>query len=142
MLQSWWPRRWSRTGFFSALEPAIHALGISQAFAGLVVVAIAGNAIENVVGIQLAYRNQADFALSGIIQNPLQVALVLVPALALVSLLTGTTLTLVFAPLLVMAIAITENRGGVHRLRRGGDLARRCHPHRPYAIVATTFWWG
>jgi Ca2+:H+ antiporter len=52
----------------TALEPAIEALGISQAFAGLVIVAIAGNAIENVVGIQLAARGQADFAMSVIIQ--------------------------------------------------------------------------
>jgi Ca2+:H+ antiporter len=37
-----------------ALQPAIEALGISQAFAGLVVVAIAGNAVENVVCIRLA----------------------------------------------------------------------------------------
>ena len=38
--------------FVSALEPAMEALNISQAFAGLVVVAVAGNAIENIVGIQ------------------------------------------------------------------------------------------
>ena len=42
--------------FVAALEPAMHAFGISEAFAGLVIVAIAGNAIENVVGIQLAAR--------------------------------------------------------------------------------------
>src|SRR5947207_738079 len=58
--------------FVHALEPAIETLHISQAFAGLVVVAIAGNAIENVVGIQLAARNQADYALSVIINSPLQ----------------------------------------------------------------------
>jgi Ca2+:H+ antiporter len=104
--------------FVSALEPAIDALGISQAFAGLVVVAIAGNAIENVVGIQLAYRNKADFALAVIIQSPLQVALVLAPALVLLSFFTATAFTLVFAPLEgVVLIAL-------------------------YAVIATTFWWG
>ncbi|CCI53134.1 hypothetical protein [Nostocoides jenkinsii] len=36
--------------FVSALEPAMASFGISEAFAGQVVVAIAGNAIENVVG--------------------------------------------------------------------------------------------
>ena len=34
--------------FVNALEPTIHTLHISQAFAGLVIVAIAGNAVENV----------------------------------------------------------------------------------------------
>ena len=40
-------------GFVTALTPAIGALHLSQTFAGLVVVAIAGNAVENVVGIRL-----------------------------------------------------------------------------------------
>ncbi len=44
-----------------------------MAFAGLVVVAIAGNAIDNVVDIQLAARDQADYAVSVILQSPLQV---------------------------------------------------------------------
>ncbi|MBV9240765.1 MAG: sodium:proton exchanger, partial [Acidobacteria bacterium] len=38
--------------FVDALQPAMAALGISEAFAGLVVVAVAGNAIENLIGIQ------------------------------------------------------------------------------------------
>src|SRR3954464_15140360 len=83
--------------FVSALEPAIDALGISQAFAGLVIVAIAGNAVENVVGIQLALRNRNDYALSVILQSPLQVALALTPALVLLShVVGGAILTLVF----------------------------------------------
>ncbi|HET8806416.1 MAG TPA: calcium/proton exchanger, partial [Gaiellales bacterium] len=93
--------------FVTALQPAINSLHMSQAFAGLVVVAIAGNAIENVVGIQLAMRNQADYALSVIINSPLQIALVLAPALVLLSLATATTLTLVFAPMLVAAVVVT-----------------------------------
>jgi Ca2+:H+ antiporter len=128
--------------FVSALEPAIAALGVSQAFAGLVIVAIAGNAIENVVGIQLAYRNQADFAMSVIIQSPLQVALVLAPVLVLLSLFTATTLTLVFAPLLVMAVAVAVLAtafivfDGESTWLEGVTLIAL------YAIIATTFWWG
>jgi Ca2+:H+ antiporter len=128
--------------FVHALEPAIDALGISQAFAGLVIVAIAGNAIENVVGIQLAYRNQADFAMSVIIQSPLQIALVLAPALVLLSLLTATTLTLVFAPMLVVAVAVTVIAvafivfDGESTWLEGVTLIAL------YAIIATAFWWG
>ena len=36
--------------FVGALGPAIDTLGVSEAFAGLVIVAIAGNAVENVTG--------------------------------------------------------------------------------------------
>jgi len=128
--------------FVHALEPAIDALGISQAFAGLVIVAIAGNAIENVVGIQLAYRNKADFAMSVIIQSPLQIALVLAPVLVLLSLLTATTLTLVFAPMLVVAVAVTVIAvafvvfDGESTWLEGVTLIAL------YAIIATAFWWG
>jgi Ca2+:H+ antiporter len=128
--------------FVHALEPAIDALGISQAFAGLVIVAIAGNAIENVVGVQLAWKNRADFAMSVIIQSPLQVALVLAPALVLLSLLTATTLTLVFAPMLVVAVCVTVVAvafvvfDGESTWLEGSTLIAL------YAIIATAFWWG
>jgi len=128
--------------FVYALEPAIDALGISQAFAGLVIVAIAGNAIENVVGIRLAHRNKADFAMAVIIQSPLQIALVLAPALVLLSFLTATTLTLVFAPMLVVAVAVTVIAvafvvfDGESNWLEGVTLIAL------YVIIATAFWWG
>src|SRR5579883_698185 len=58
--------------FIAALTPAIHALHISQGFTGLVIVALAGNAVENVVGIQFAARNQPDFAISVILNSSLR----------------------------------------------------------------------
>jgi Ca2+/H+ antiporter len=128
--------------FVYALEPAIETLGISQAFAGLVVVAIAGNAVENVIGIRLAYLNRADYALSVVINSPLQVALVLAPVLVLLSFLTATTLTLVFAPMLVMAVAITVLAvtfivfDGESTWLEGATLIAL------YAIIAAVFWWG
>jgi Ca2+:H+ antiporter len=50
--------------FIAALDPAVADLGISKAFAGLVIVAIAGNAVENVVGIVLAAKGHPDLAIS------------------------------------------------------------------------------
>jgi len=128
--------------FVTALQPAINSLHMSQAFAGLVVVAIAGNAIENVVGIQLAMRNQADYALSVIINSPLQIALVLAPALVLLSLATGTVLTLVFAPMLVAAVVVTVLIvslivfDGESNWLEGATLIGL------YVIIAAVFWWG
>ena len=61
--------------FVEALEPAIEALHISQAFAGIVVVAIAGNAVENVAGIRLAAKNRPDYAMSVILNSSLLIAL-------------------------------------------------------------------
>ncbi len=45
--------------FVSSIDPAVEALGISKAFTGLVIVAIAGNAVENIVGIQLALKRRS-----------------------------------------------------------------------------------
>jgi Ca2+:H+ antiporter len=128
--------------FVAALTPAMDAVHISQAFAGLVVVAIAGNAVENVVGIQLAARNQADYALSVILQSPLQIALVLAPVLVLVAPLVGASFTLVLSPLLVVALVLSVvitvlvvNDGESNWLEGASLLVL-------YALLATAFWWG
>jgi len=93
--------------FVHALEPTIHQLHISQAFAGLVIVAIAGNAVENVAGIYLAYRGQADLAISVVKNSVSQVAAFLYPVLVLVSLLTATQLTFALPPLYIGALFVT-----------------------------------
>ena len=49
-------------------------LHISPVFSGLVIVAIAGNAVENVVGIQLARAGRSEYAFSVVINSPLQIA--------------------------------------------------------------------
>ena len=45
--------------FINGLAPAIVQLHISQAFAGLVIVAIAGNAVENTAGLVLAWKGRS-----------------------------------------------------------------------------------
>ncbi|WP_239133369.1 sodium:proton exchanger [Rugosimonospora africana] len=92
--------------FVDALTPGAAALHISQKFVGLVIIAIAANAIQNAVGLQLAFRNHADYALAVVTHSPLQAALLVTPALVLLSFTTATTLTLVFAPMLVVAVSV------------------------------------
>lgn len=79
--------------FVHALTPTIHTLGISRSFAGLVIVAIAGNAVEHAVGIVLASRGRSNLAISVVKNSVAQIAAFLYPLLVLVSLLTATTLT-------------------------------------------------
>jgi Ca2+:H+ antiporter len=128
--------------FVAGLQPAMDALHISEAFAGLVVVAIAGNAVENVVGIQLAARNQTDYALSVILQSPLQIALVLAPVLVLVAPLVGATFTLVLSPLLVASlimasiVTVLVVNDGESTWLEGATLVVL------YCLIATSFWWG
>jgi Ca2+:H+ antiporter len=93
--------------FIGALNPAIKSLGISKEFAGLVVVAIAGNAVENVTGLVLARKGQSDLAISVVKNSVAQIAAFLFPALVLVSLLFATSLTFALAPIYIGALALT-----------------------------------
>jgi Ca2+:H+ antiporter len=93
--------------FVDALRPTIDQLGISAQFAGLVVVAIAGNAVEHVAGVVLAAKGQADMAISVVKNSVAQIAAFLAPALILVSLLFAHQLTFDIAPVYVAALALT-----------------------------------
>jgi Ca2+:H+ antiporter len=90
--------------FVHALEPTIHTLHISRAFAGLVIVAIAGNAVEHAVGVVLAAKGQSELAISVVKNSVAQIAAFMYPVLVLVSLLTATTLTFALAPLYIGAL--------------------------------------
>jgi Ca2+:H+ antiporter len=93
--------------FVDALGPAIETLHISRAFTGIVIVGIAGNAVENVVGITLAAKGQCDLAVSVVKNSVAQVAAFLFPALVLVSLFFSERLTFVLNPVYVGAVAVT-----------------------------------
>jgi Ca2+:H+ antiporter len=129
--------------FVTALTPALTSLHISQAFAGLVIVAIAGNAVENVVGIQLAARNKADTALSVILNSPLQIALVLAPVLVLLSpVIGGATFTLVFPPLLVTTVVASILAVSFVIVDGESDWLEGCALLGLYTVIAAAFWWG
>jgi Ca2+:H+ antiporter len=129
--------------FVAAMQPAIQILHLSEAFTGLVVVAIAGNAVENVVGIQLAAANKPDYAVSVILNSSLQVALALTPVLVLLSFVVSNThLQLVLPPLLVVALALSAILGtfviydGESIWLEGVALIGL------YCMIAASFWWG
>jgi Ca2+:H+ antiporter len=93
--------------FIAALDPAVKSLGISKAFTGLVIVGIAGNAVENVVGITLAAKGKSDLALAVVKNSVSQIAVFLYPALVLASLFFAHRLTFVVNPVLTGALALT-----------------------------------
>lgn len=93
--------------FVNGLAPAISVLNISQAFAGLVIVAIAGNAVENVAGLVLAYKRRSDLAISVVKNSVAQIAAFLFPLLVLVSFALSTQLTFALAPVYIGALALT-----------------------------------
>ncbi len=79
--------------FVHALAPTIHQLSLTQSFAGIVIIAIAGNAVENASGIYLAYRGKHDLAISVVKNSVAQLAAFLYPLMVLVSLATASRLS-------------------------------------------------
>ena len=129
--------------FVEALRPAMSSLGISEAFVGLVIVAIAGNAVENVVGIQMAMRNKTDLAVSLILNSSLQVALALTPVLVLLSLaIGGGALTLVLSPLLVAAVALSAILSAIIVFDGESTWLEGLALLGLYAIIAASVWFG
>ena len=129
--------------FVGALEPAMHAAGINEVFAGLVIVAIAGNAVENFVGIQLAAKNQMDYAVQVVLQSPVQIAMTIAPIVCLAAAGLGQPgFDLVFSPLLLAAmvmsalVAVLVTFDGESTWFEGAVLIAL------YVAIATAFWWG
>lgn len=129
--------------FVKALEPAMETLGINQVFAGLIVVAIAGNAIENLVGIQLAIKNKADYSVSVIMNSSLQIALVLYPLLVIISFfIGGAVLSFVLSPLLLASFALAVIVSAFIVFDGESIWLEGVALIGLYIIIATAFWWG
>lgn len=93
--------------FVAALAPAVRQLHISKAFAGLVIVAIAGNAVENAAALNLAYKRRFDHAIAVVKSSVAQIAAFLYPLLVLVSFALPTALTFALAPVYIGAFVLT-----------------------------------
>lgn len=129
--------------FITALTPAMNSFHISQAFAGLIIVAIAGNAVENVVGVQLAMRNKSEYTLQVILQSPLQISLIVAPLLILVAPLVGASaFTLVFPPMLLVALLVSTIVVVVIVFDAESNWLEGAALLILYMIIATAFWWG
>jgi Ca2+:H+ antiporter len=129
--------------FVAVIDPATQDLGISKAFTGLVIVAIAGNAVENVVGIQLAWKGRYDLAISVVKNSVAQIAAFLYPALVLISMLFAQHLTfglpnnglVLVVALVFAALAIWQITGdGEAAVYEGLALVAT------YAVLATVVW--
>jgi Ca2+:H+ antiporter len=129
--------------FVHALQPAMDSLSINDTFAGLVIVAIAGNAIENVVGVQLAAADESAYAFSVILNSPVQIALVLAPLLVLISQIFGlASLTLVLSPMLVVVLLLSVMLAAFIAFDGESTWIEGASLIVLYGIVATAFWWG
>jgi Ca2+:H+ antiporter len=80
---------WMSEILVGTLEPAAATLGLNDAFMGVFVVAILGNAAEHSTAVVAAMKDRMDLALSIAIGSSVQVALFVAPVLVLLSQVIG-----------------------------------------------------
>jgi Ca2+:H+ antiporter len=129
--------------FVQALEPAMAAIGMSEAFAGLIVVALASNAVENLAGVTSAAKGRGDLSMSLILNSALQIVLFLAPVIVLLSFFVAPVpLTLILSPLLLGTLAVSVLlvifivMDGEANALEGAMLLGL------YVIIAAAVWWG
>ncbi|MBZ5530637.1 MAG: calcium/proton exchanger [Acidobacteriia bacterium] len=117
-----------------------HALGMTELFVGVIVVALVGNAAENSAAILMARRNKMDLALSLATGSSTQIALFVAPILVFLSVAMGQPMSLVFNGfeiagifLSVMIVSMIASDGETNWFEGAQLLA-------VYAIVAVAFY--
>lgn len=89
------------------LEPALQQFGMSELFAGVIVVALVGNAAEHYSAVVAAMRNQMTLAVEISIGSSAQIALMVAPLLVIIGPLLGQPMSLVFNPFEMVAILLS-----------------------------------
>jgi Ca2+:H+ antiporter len=90
-----------------ALEPALSGLGMSELFAGVIVVALVGNAAEHYSAVTAATNNEMTLAFEISVGSSAQIALMVAPVLVLLSFALGSPMSLVFNGFEISAIGLS-----------------------------------
>ncbi len=90
-----------------SIEHAAEALGMSDLFVGVVLIAIIGNAAEHSTAILVARKNKMDLAVNIAVGSSLQIALFVAPVLVFAGYLFGRPMDLLFTPFEVVAVALS-----------------------------------
>ncbi len=96
---------WMSEILVGTVEHAAHALGLTNLFVGVVVVAVVGNAAEHSTAVLVAMRNRMELAVSIAVGSSTQIALLVAPVLVLLSLVIAPApLSLAFSGVEVLLI--------------------------------------
>jgi Ca2+:H+ antiporter len=122
------------------MESAKQALGVSDLFMGVIVIAIIGNAAEHGTAVMMAKRDRMTLAMSIAIGSSSQIALFVAPVLVFAGWAMGTPMSLVFTPFeiagIALAVLIVEmiSSDGETTWFEGAELLA------VYAILAVSFY--
>jgi len=88
------------------IEHAAQAIGLSQIFIGLVVIAIITNIAEISTAVHFSVKNKLDVSIEIGLSSAIQIALFVIPILMLVSQVFNFGFTLVFTPFEILAVIL------------------------------------
>jgi Ca2+:H+ antiporter len=111
---------WMSEILVATVEHAGHALGLTNLFVGVVIVAVVGNAAEHSTAVLMALRNRMEIAIGIAVGSTTQIALFVAPLLVLLSLVmaptplslafTGVEVFLVLMATFVASVLIVDGR--------------------------------
>src|SRR4051812_44715240 len=122
-----------------AIEEVVKTLGLTEFFVGVILLPIIGNLAEQLVAVQLAWKNRMEFSMAVSYGASLQVALFVAPALVLLGVLTGHPMDLAFAPLEVAAVAAAVGISALIALDGESNWLEGALLVIVYLILAATF---
>jgi Ca2+:H+ antiporter len=123
------------------VEHAAHALGMTQVFVGVIVIAVIGNAAEHSTAVLTALKNKMDLSVHIAVGSSIQIALFVAPVLVFASMIMGhdhpldlhfTTMELIAVVVAVGVFALVAQDGECHWMEGVMLLA-------VYLIIALTF---
>jgi len=89
------------------IREATSALGMTEFFVGVIVVAVVGNAAEHFAAVSMAMKDKMDLAVTIATGSSTQIALFVAPVLVFASFLFGRPMSLVFNAFEIVAIALS-----------------------------------
>jgi Ca2+:H+ antiporter len=111
---------WMSEILVGAVEAASHALGLTEVFVGVIVVAVIGNAAEHSTAVLVAMRNKMDLALQIATGSSIQIALFVAPVLVFASyFMPHGPMDLRFTPFEVLAVLLAT--GVVNLVSQDGE---------------------
>ncbi|CAI6333152.1 unnamed protein product [Periconia digitata] len=90
-----------------AIEPMVESTGISQAFIGLIILPIVGNAAEHVTAVTVAMKNKMDLSIGVAVGSSIQIAIFITPFIVILGWIMGKSMTLYFNIFETVALFVT-----------------------------------
>jgi Ca2+:H+ antiporter len=99
---------WMSEVLVGAIEPTAEGMGLNDAFVGVFVVAVLGNAAEHATAVTAAMKNRMDLSLAIAIGSSVQIALFVAPLLVLLSyVIAPSPMDLLFSGGLTLAVFLS-----------------------------------